>query len=334
VSRRVAVLGAGSWGTALAIHLARSGREVALRPRRAAQAAELRQARENRDFLPGHRFPDGLHVLDGLEEAIRGSAVVLFVAPAQASRALFREAAPHLGRIACSVIASKGLEESTLLRMSEVFAQETPGGAAASVTVLSGPSFAAEVARGDPTAVVVAGASREACRAAQEALSAGSLRVYRNGDLAGVEIAGALKNVIAIACGIVEGIGFGANTRAAVITRGMAEIARLGAALGGRPATFAGLAGAGDLILTCTGALSRNRALGLEIGRGRPLEEVLRGLRAVAEGVPTTRAAVALAERHGIELPIARQVHDVLFGGRPPRDAVADLLARPLKDEA
>lgn len=334
MTTRHAVLGAGSWGTALAIHLARSGREAVLWARRASAAEALRLDRENRDYLPGHSLPEGLEVTGDLESALGGASLVLFVVPAQASRALFRQAAPLIGKAADLVIASKGIEQGTLLRLSQILGQEAGRAALRRTTVLSGPSFAAELARGDPTAIVAAGTSAAAMRRAQRALSAGPLRVYRNADLVGVELAGALKNVVAIATGIIEGIGLGLNTRAALITRGLAEIARLGKALGGRAATFAGLAGAGDLILTCTGGLSRNRAVGVEIGRGRRLEDVLRGMRMVAEGVTTTRAVVALAERRRVDMPIAKQVHEVLFAGRAPRDAVAELLARPLKEEA
>jgi glycerol-3-phosphate dehydrogenase (NAD(P)+) len=330
---RAAVLGAGSWGTALAIHLARAGRATTLWARRTDHAATLRSRRENADYLPGRPFPEGLEIADDLERTVRGASLVVFVVPAQASREIFARAAPAIGDSADLVIASKGIEQDSLLRLSQVLVQFLPDGGRERVTALSGPSFAAEVARGDPTAVVAAG-PEAAARRVQEALSWGNLRVYRNSDLVGVELAGALKNVVAIAAGIVEGIGLGTNTRAALITRGMAEISRLGTALGGRAATFAGLAGMGDLILTCTGALSRNRTVGIEIGRGRRLDEVLRGMRMVAEGVATTRAAVALSGHHAVDLPIARKVQEVLFEGRPPRDAVADLLARPLKEEA
>ena len=331
---RAAVIGAGSWGTALAVHLARSGRPAVLWARDPALAERLAARRENAAYLPGCALPDGLEVTHDLRRALRDAALVLFVVPAQASRAVYREAAPHLAERVDLLIASKGIEEGSLLRLSQVLAQELPAGRGRRTGALSGPSFAAEVARGDPTAVVVSGPDAAAARRVQEALSSGNLRVYRNGDLAGVELAGALKNVVAIATGIAEGIGFGANTRAALITRGMAEITRLGTALGGQAATFAGLAGMGDLILTCTGNLSRNRSVGLEVGRGRRLEEVLAGMRMVAEGVATTRAAVALAARQGVEMPIARKVHEVLFEGRPAREAVSDLLARPLKEEA
>jgi glycerol-3-phosphate dehydrogenase (NAD(P)+) len=327
------VLGAGSWGTALAIHLSRRGAPVRLWARRAERAAALEASRENADYLPGHRLPEGLEVTADLSRALEGAALVLFVVPAQASRGIYAAAAPALEPGSDLVIASKGLEEGSLMRLSEVLADTLGGEGAGRITALSGPSFALEVARGDPTAVVAAGTDDGAMRRVQEALSWGGLRVYRNADLVGVELAGALKNVMAIATGIAEGIGFGANTRAALITRGLAEIARLGTALGGRAATFAGLAGAGDLILTCTGSLSRNRAVGIEVGRGRPLDEVLAGMRMVAEGVATTRAAVALAERRGVDLPIARKVHEVLFEGLRPRAAVDDLLARSLKEE-
>jgi glycerol-3-phosphate dehydrogenase (NAD(P)+) len=333
MTTRTAVLGAGSWGTALALHLAREGRPVVLWTRRPPLAAEIAAARENRDYLPGHPLPADLEITGDLPRALRGASLVIFVAPAQESRALFRRAASALDRSADLVIASKGIEQESLLRLSEVLGQEAEW-AAARTTVLSGPSFASEVARGDPTAIVVAGFSEDSTLRVQRSLSAGSLRLYRNTDVIGVELAGALKNVIAVATGIVEGLGFGANTRAAIVTRGLAEIARLGTALGGRASTFAGLAGAGDLVLTCTGAASRNRAVGIEIGRGRRLSEVLARMRMVAEGVPTTRAAVALGDRHGVDLPICRQVRSVLFDGLAPRDAVVDLLSRPLKEEA
>jgi glycerol-3-phosphate dehydrogenase (NAD(P)+) len=332
---RAAVIGAGSWGTALALHLARSGAEVALWARSPATAAALERARENTGYLPGHRLPPNVRVSSDLAGTVRGTSMVLFVAPAQASRAIYAAAAPHLPEGADLVIASKGIEEGSLLRLSQVLARVLgTGDESPRVMALSGPSFALEVARGDPTGLVVAGPDPAATRRVQEALSTGNVRAYRNGDRTGVETCAALKNVMAIATGIAEGIGFGFNTRAALITRGLSEMSRLGAALGGRPETFAGLAGAGDLILTCTGALSRNRAVGIEAGRGRRLEEILGEMRMVAEGVATTRAAVVLAERQGVDMPIARQVHRVLFEGRPPREAVAELLARPLKEEA
>lgn len=329
-----AVVGAGSWGTALAIHLSRSGVRTVLWARRPEMAGDLRARGENPDYLPAVRFPAELEVTGELGGALRGAALVVFVVPAQHSRGVFRDAAPHLEASCDLVIGSKGIEQESLLRLSEVLALELKGRLAErTISVLSGPSFAAEMVRGDPTALVAAG-DDEATRRLQGTFSAGGLRVYRNSDLIGVELAGALKNIVALAAGIVEGIGFGSNTSAALITRGASEIARLGMALGGRASTFAGLAGMGDLILTCTGGLSRNRAVGAAIGRGRRLDDILREMRMVAEGVPTTRAAVALSERHRVEMPIARQVFEVLFEGRPAREAVADLLSRPLKEEA
>ena len=330
---RAAVLGAGSWGTALALHLARSGIPATLWTRNQRTAAALREAGENAAYLEGQRFPPDLEVTAELSEATRGARLVLFVVPAQFCRPVFRAAAPHLPPAADLLIASKGIEEGTLLRLSEVLTQEAGGAAGRRATVLSGPSFAAEVALGDPTAVVVASEDMRSAARVQEALSRANLRVYRSSDLVGVELAGALKNVVAIATGIAEGLGFGTNTRAALITRGMVEIARLGTRLGGRPATFAGLAGAGDLVLTCTGALSRNRSVGLEVGRGRKLQDILAGMRMIAEGVATTRAVVALGRRHDIEMPIAARVHAVLFEGTAPKDAVTELLSRPLKEE-
>jgi glycerol-3-phosphate dehydrogenase (NAD(P)+) len=306
---------------------------VAIWARRAEAAAAIGAARENTAYLPGCPLPDAITVSANLAQVLAGRDLVLFVAPAQATRSLFRAAAPHLEPGATLVLASKGLEQGTGRRLTEVLAEEMPGRGGAA-TVLSGPSFAAEVVRGDPTAVVVASLDGAAARGVQTVMSRRNLRLYTNGDPHAVELCGALKNVMAIATGIVEGLGLGTNTRAALITRGLAEITRLGVALGGQPATFSGLAGMGDLVLTCTGALSRNRAAGIEIGRGRRLDEVLAGMRMVVEGAPTTRAAVALAGRMGVEMPIATKVEEVLFGGRPPADAVADLLSRPLKEEA
>ncbi len=331
---RATVLGAGSWGSALAVHLARLGATTTLWARRPEMAHEIDRMRENVTYLPGVRLEGGIKVVGDLPASLRGADAVLFVAPAQSSRELFRAAVPYLDPGSDLVIASKGIEQGTLKRLSEALLEEGGGGIESRVTVLSGPSFAAEVARGDPTAVVVAGTDAAAVERVQKRISGGNLRVYTNSDLIGVEVGGALKNIMAIATGIVEGLGFGTNTRAALITRGLAEIGRLGAALGGCPGTFAGLAGAGDLILTCTGTLSRNRSVGLAIGRGRRLDEVLAEMKMVAEGVPTTRAALALADREGIDMPIARKVREILFEGRTAAEAVGDLLARPLRGEA
>jgi glycerol-3-phosphate dehydrogenase (NAD(P)+) len=330
---RAAVLGAGSWGTALAAHLAQLGVETVLWARRPGLAAAIRDAVENRDYLPGMALPPGLAVTGNLEEAVAGRGLILSVVPAQATRAILRQASPLLAAEADLVIASKGIEERSGLRLTQVAGEELAPVLQARVGVLSGPSFAAEVAKGDPTAVVVAARDGRVAERVQSTLSGRNLRVYRNADPIGIELGGALKNVIAIATGIVEGLDYGNNTRAALITRGLAEMSRLGVALGGQAATFSGLAGMGDLVLTCTGLLSRNRALGVAIGRGRRLDEALAGTRTVAEGVATTRAVVALAALHAVEMPIAVRVAQVLFEARSPRDAVEELLARPLKEE-
>ncbi|HUD72814.1 MAG TPA: NAD(P)H-dependent glycerol-3-phosphate dehydrogenase [Dongiaceae bacterium] len=329
---RAAVLGAGSWGTALAAHLAKGGTSTMLWARTPERAAALQAARMNADYLPGFRFPEGLEVGGDLVAALQGRDLVLLAAPAQATGALARAIRPALPPAAELVLTSKGLELDTGLRLTEVLDREL-GARASGAAVLSGPSFAAEVVRGDPTAVVVASRDPEAARRVQAALSFGNLRLYTNADPAGVELGGALKNVMAIATGIVEGLGLGTNTRAALITRGLAEMTRLGVALGARASTFAGLAGMGDLVLTCTGALSRNRSLGVEIGRGRTLAEVLGSRRTVAEGASTASAALVLAQRAGVEMPIAAKVSEVLYDGRAPRAAVDDLLARRLTEE-
>jgi len=330
---RVTVLGAGSWGTALAVHLSAKGVATRLWSRRPETAAALAATRMNAAYLPGIAFPSGLEIAGELEPALMEAGIVLFVAPAQSMRELARRAAPHIPAGAGLVIASKGIEETTGLLLTEVLAAELGPAATGRLAVLSGPSFALEVARGEPTAVVVASTAAATSRRVQEVMSKGNLRLYRNADPDGVALAGALKNVVAIATGIAEGLGLGLNARAALITRGLAEITRLGIATGARPSTFAGLAGAGDLVLTCTGGLSRNRALGLEIGRGRRLEEVIAGWRMVAEGVATTRAALVLASRRGVELPIAAQLDEVLFRGRSAQEALRELLSRPLKEE-
>ncbi|MDE3129144.1 MAG: NAD(P)-dependent glycerol-3-phosphate dehydrogenase, partial [Gemmatimonadota bacterium] len=238
--------------------------------------------------------------------------------------------ARHVRAGATLVVAAKGIERGSLALMSDVIEHEVPGH---DVVALSGPSFAAEVAAGLPTAVVAASRSRNAARTVQEAYSGAAFRVYTHDDLVGVELGGALKNVMAVATGIHDGVGLGYNSRAALITRGLAEMTRLGAALGANPATFAGLAGLGDLVLTCTGALSRNRSLGVEIGEGRTLAEAQHGKRTVAEGVETTASTVALAKREGVEMPIAAMVHRILFDGHPPRVAVQELMARDLRAE-
>ena len=327
----IAVLGAGSWGTALAVHLERAGHEVRLWARDDALAASLRAEGVNRRYLPEIAVPSTVAVTSRIDQAVSGAAYVVAAVPSHGVRAVFRCAAGSLRRDAIVVSGVKGLEERTLARMSQAIADETGG--VQPVVVLSGPSFAAEVARGLPTAVLAASSSAAAARAVQEDFRGPAFRLYASDDVIGVEIGGALKNVIAIAAGTVEGLGLGTNALAALVTRGLAEISRLATAEGGRRETLAGLGGLGDLVLTCTGGLSRNRRVGVELGRGRALDEILSGMGTVAEGVRTTGAALALGERHGIELPIAAQMAAVLEGRASPREAVEALMVRKQKAE-
>ena len=327
---KTAVLGGGAWGSALACELARGGHDVTLWAREPSVAREIEERRSNTSYLPGVALPSGIAATSRLEEATRGAETIAIVVPSEFYRGVLRELAALVAEDAVLVSATKGLELDTLLRMSEVASAELPG---RTLLALSGPSFALEVARGQPTAVVLASQDLAAAERLQRALSSRSLRVYASSDVIGVELGGALKNVIAIAAGIVDGLGYGHNTVAALITRGLAEISRLAIAQGGRAETLAGLAGLGDLVLTCTGSLSRNRSLGQALGRGQTLEQALSGTRQVVEGVRTTLAACALGERAGIELPIALQMRDVLQRGKPPREAVEQLMLRTLKRE-
>ncbi len=326
---RHAVIGAGSWGTALASHLVRAGHEVRIWAREAEVAAEIDRSHRNSIFLPGAELPPLLGATDQLEEALAGAQVVIVAVPSEHCRQLYRRLAAMLAEGTSVVSATKGLEIETQKRMSEVAAEELPGRPFA---VLSGPSFAIEVAREQPTAVVAASLVTGLAETLQQAFSTRTFRVYASDDVVGVELGGALKNVIAIAAGIIDGLGYGHNTVAALITRGLAEMSRLGAALGGRPDTLSGLAGLGDLVLTCTGGLSRNRAVGQALARGETVAEATSG-HTVAEGVRTTRAAHHLAESHGVEMPIAFQMREVLYGGKPPRVAVDELMLRSLKRE-
>jgi glycerol-3-phosphate dehydrogenase (NAD(P)+) len=326
---KVGVLGAGSWGTALAAHLGRSGHDVSLWTRGEGLAAEIRRTGENPVYLPGVPLPP-LRVGTSLSEAAAEAQAVLIVVPSEFCRDLYRELRTALAPGVVLVSATKGFELSTLQRMTEVAAEECPG---RPVAVLSGPSFALEVAQGQPTTVVVASPDQAVAEGVQRAVSSRTFRAYSSQDVVGVELAGALKNVIAIAAGIVSGLGYGHNTAAALITRGLAEITRLAAALGGRPDTLAGLAGLGDLVVTCTGHLSRNRRLGQALGMGRSLEEAQAETKTVAEGVRTTLASCALARRAGVEMPIAEQMRAVLYEGKSPRAAVDDLMLRSLKRE-
>ena len=330
--RTTAVLGAGSWGTALAVHLARADHDVRLWARDSASVEALRAARTNERYLPGITLPERITFTDSLECAVTGARFVVIAVPSHGVRAVVERAAAHIEPESILVSATKGIEVDSLQRMSQVIGESTNN--CCPTVVLSGPSFAAEVARGLPTAVLAASSNCEAASAVQELFRGRGLRLYLNDDVAGVEIAGALKNVIAIAAGCVEGLGLGHNALAALITRGLAEMSRIAIAEGGRRETLAGLSGLGDLVLTCTGDLSRNRRVGLELGRGKPLDEILAGLRMVAEGVRTTRAALALGARHGIELPIAAQMQEVLDRRCSPLSAVEALMLRRQRAEA
>lgn len=330
--RTIAVLGAGSWGTALAVHLGRVGHDVRLWARDRALVEDMIARRANAVYLPDVTFPAGVQPTGDLDAALRGAGLIVSAVPSHGTRAVLRRAAPLVERSAAIVSAAKGLEVDTLLRMSQVIREELDG--RRPIVVLSGPSFAAEVARQRPTAVSVAAGDPAAAEMVQQEFRARYFRLYASTDVAGVEIGGALKNVIAIAAGVVEGLGLGHNALAALITRGLVEITRLACAVGGRRDTLAGLTGLGDLVLTCTGSLSRNRHVGIELARGRPLADILAGMKMVAEGVKTTGAALALGARHGVELPIATQMADVLAGRKDARTAVEDLMLRRQRPEA
>ena len=327
---KMAVIGAGAWGTALADLLARNGRDVTLWAYEQDVAERITTHCENARFLPGVRLSPSMRATTSLADALDGASLVCWATPSHLLRAILRGGIAHLGQSAIVCVASKGIEAETLSLMSEVVAEEAPG---RPVVALSGPSFASEVAAQQPTAIVAASDDPRAGGIVQEALSNTHFRVYTHDDIIGVELGGSLKNVMAVAAGIVDGVGLGFNSRAALITRGLAEMTRLGNALGARSATFAGLAGIGDLVLTCTGSLSRNRAVGVAVGRGATLEQALAGKETIAEGVTTARSASALALRENVEMPIVATVHRILFDGYPARLAVHELMSRELRAE-
>ncbi len=331
--RRVAVVGAGSWGTALAGVLARNGHHTTIWARETEIAEGIQRNHVNPIFLPGVALPEALTATNDLALAVADAEVVVSVAPAQFAGSVMGEAAPHLLPDTIVVSASKGIELDTLRRMDEVMREILTPAQMGRFSVISGPSFALEVAQQAPTAVVAASADASAARVVQALFQNRHFRVYTNADVVGVELGGALKNVIALGAGVAAGLGFGHNTLAALMTRGLAEITRLGVAMGARRETFSGLAGMGDLVLTCTGDLSRNRTVGFRLGQGETLDEILGEMRAVAEGVKTSEAVVALAERHGVEMPLAQEVHAVLTEGRSPRQALDNLMTRDPKPE-
>jgi glycerol-3-phosphate dehydrogenase (NAD(P)+) len=333
----IAIIGAGAWGTALSIVL---GREETHRIRLWAHETEvcesITQRRINEKFLPGQIIPGGVTACSDLTETLEGAAIVVSVMPSQHCRRLFERMRPQLRPETMIVSATKGLEETSLLRMTEVITQvvEGDGKPALRIGALSGPSFALEAARGDPTAITIASQDADLARTIQQEFSHASFRVYTNEDPIGVELGGALKNTIAIAAGVSAGLGLGHNSVAALITRGLAEMTRLVVACGGKAETMAGLAGLGDLVLTCTGGLSRNRSVGVELGRGRRLPEILAGMHGtVAEGVFTTTAAVGLARARGVEMPITEQMYAILHQGKAPREAIYELMTRSGKSE-
>jgi glycerol-3-phosphate dehydrogenase (NAD(P)+) len=328
---RIAVLGAGAWGTALALSLARrGGHELILWSHSPALAEQLNDVGENLPYLPGFTLPVDIMVTSDLPGAIFEADILLCVTPSQHLRGVLTHIAPLLTRNQIIVSASKGIEDISYLRMSQVVSAITENPCA----VLSGPSFAQEVASGTPTALVVAAHNPLLSQTIQRELSSSSLRIYTNDDVTGVELGGSLKNVIALAAGVVHGLNLGHNSSAALITRGIAEITRLAVACGGRRQTLAGLSGIGDLVLTCTGSLSRNRSVGAELGRGRKLPEILAGLHGkVAEGVRSTTAALGLAARYDVEMPITEQMNAVLHEDKSPKDAMRELMSRPGRDE-
>jgi glycerol-3-phosphate dehydrogenase (NAD(P)+) len=341
---KIAILGAGSWGTALAIIFSRSLRkhEIALWARDEKLAVNIARDAENKAYLPGCAIPRSVFISSRMEEILTRADIVLCAVPSAHVRAVFSATRNYLPKNAVIVSATKGLEPATNLRMSETLREVVGASFPAQIAVLSGPSFAAEAARGEPTAVVVASGGESASNSdseslaaqIQEAFAAPGFRLYTNDDVLGVELGGAMKNVIAIAAGACEGLGLGHNAIAALVTRGLAEMSRLAVALGAKPETLAGLAGLGDLVLTCTGRQSRNRQVGVQLGAGRSLAEILAGTHMVAEGVGTTPPLLALAQEHDVELPITEQVDAILHRARTPREAIREIMERPQKRES
>jgi glycerol-3-phosphate dehydrogenase (NAD(P)+) len=334
----IAIIGAGAWGTALSIVLGRKeGHQIRLWAHEKEISESISRGRVNEKFLPGHTIPACVTPCNDLAEALDGAALVVSVMPSQHCRRLFEQMRPHLRAETMIVSATKGLEEASLLRMTEVIVQIIKGSGTRvpRIGALSGPSFAVEAARGDPTAITIASQDKELASSVQQEFSNASFRVYTNEDPIGVELGGALKNTVAIAAGVCAGLGLGHNSVAALITRGLAEMTRLVVACGGKAETMAGLAGMGDLVLTCTGGLSRNRSVGVELGRGRKLPEILAGMHGmVAEGIFTTTAAVGLARARGVEMPITEQVEAILHQGKAPREAIYELMTRSGKSES
>jgi glycerol-3-phosphate dehydrogenase (NAD(P)+) len=330
---KLSVIGAGSFGTAMALVAERCGNDVMLWAHDAKVADAIQNSRTNPFYLAGVPIPDEVWVTNDLEEAATFSDTIVMVVPSHHYRDVLTKIGKHLRAPVTIISGTKGIENETLERMSEISAAVL-GDQLKAFGALSGPTFAIEAARGDPTVAVIASSDAECAQAVQRAMSCGTFRLYHSSDVVGVELAGSLKNVIAIASGVLEGMGLGNNTSAALITRGLHEITRLSLALGGKLETMAGLAGMGDLVLTCTGSLSRNRTVGVALGKGKKLPEILGEMRAVAEGIKTSRSAKELSSRHGIEMPIATEMYQVLYENHSPREAIQRLMSRSLKAEA
>jgi glycerol-3-phosphate dehydrogenase (NAD(P)+) len=329
----IAVIGAGSYGTCLAVLFGKAGHRVSLYCRGADAANAIEAARENTAYLPGYKLADTVRVTSDLEAAVRGKRFVFGVTPSHGIREVFGRAGAAMDPDAIVINASKGLEDGTLASIDAVYRDVLPARIAARATYLSGPTFASELAAGMPAAIVLAGSDRETCALAQHALSHVHFRIYTTDDVVGVLLGGALKNVIAIGAGISDGLGYGSNSRVALITRGLAEITRIGVALGAHPQTFAGLSGMGDLVLTCSGDASRNRRVGLALGRGKSIAEILGEMTQVAEGVKTTKVAKELAAKIGVAAPITDAMYAIMHGGVPVREAITSLLTRPTRSE-
>lgn len=332
IEERIAILGAGSWGTALAFHLAGKGSSPVLWSHRHDQVNEISAARKNQAYLPDVTLPHNVGITGDIEKALKESPVVISAVPSHAFRDVITKAMPFINEGSILINAAKGIDENTLQRMSEIYCG-IPGSQKAKYVILSGPSHAEEVSLGMPTAVVVASDDGGSAVKAQDVLMSGDFRVYTNDDVTGVELGGALKNIIALGTGISDGLGFGDNTKAALMTRGLAEITRLGVALKANPMTFAGLAGLGDLIVTCTSMHSRNRRAGIEIGRGKSPKEALASIQMVVEGFRTTRAAYRLSLEKGVDMPITRQIYGVLYQGESAMEAVVALMGRGKRNE-
>jgi len=332
-SEEIAVVGAGSYGSCLAMLFGRAGHKVCLWARNAETAAQMQESREAQAYLPGHRLPDSVTVTSDLEAAVRGKRFIVGVTPSHGSRDVLGRAAQWMDPDAIVMNASKGLEDGSLHTIDKVYAEVFPKRVAERATYLSGPTFATEIAAGLPAAIVLAGRDQATTQYAQAALTALHFRIYTTDDVVGVLVGGALKNVVAIGAGISDGLGFGSNTRVALMTRGLAEITRIGVAMGANPLTFAGLSGMGDLVLTCSGDASRNRRVGLALGQGKKMPDILADMRQVAEGVKTAKVAKELTAKLGVDSPIVDAMHAIIHEGVPVRDAILRLLQRAPRSE-